>query len=84
VWVHEPPKVSFTLYHGTYFEADFKALISSKELSVPPANPLSSTWGDRIAIAFIAFLFMLLLIMIVFAVIYLVGALDISYIMPKA
>ena len=74
--------MSLTLYHGTYFEADFEALISSKEPSVPPANLLSSTWGDRIAIAFITFLFMLLLVMIVFAAMYLVGALEISYIMP--
>ncbi|KAH8977098.1 WD40-repeat-containing domain protein [Lactarius hatsudake] len=56
-----------------------KAQVPSMELSAaPPVKYSSSTWCDRIAIAFIAFLFLLLLITIVIAVVFLIGALDIS------
>lgn len=55
--------------------------VSSKdsELTAPPANPLMLTWWDRITIAFIAFLFLLVLLVSIFAVMFLVEYPEMVY-----
>ena len=57
-----------------YSELDIQAPVSSspKGLAAPPTNPSMSTWWDRIAIAFIAFLFLLALLVFIFVVMFLV------------
>ena|SRR5258708_21263127 len=74
VWVYEPPKVSAASRICDILTWTFKAPVFLEKLlaspTVAPAPLL--TWWDRITIAFLTFLYMLLFILVVFAVLFLV------------